>query len=556
MTATIGPIALVVLTGCPSSGTLDAADAGSADVATADAAGDGEAACEENARRCVERDVEECVGGAWSYSATCDKPNFCIEGACRLPCDLAGLEWEKSYVGCEFMTVQTNVSGAPDLTFRLVFANVFPSGEVSVAVDIYAYVAGEEMLVAEVDVPPSDVAEVILGPAMAIGSLVEPLAFRVVASAPISAYQFNPADNAFSNDASLLLPVHTLGTDYVAMVYPGPSSSGGEQYLSVVGTTDGTTVTITPTTEVEAGGPVPGGTAPFDISLERYDVLNVQTFPAANPFTAPAVDLSGTRIVADQPVAVFSGNVCVNIPNNVGACDHTEEQLLPLTAWGVTYVAARTTVRRPGDPEPVYWQIVAGDEDVDLSFRPATPEGAPTELTAFQVARFSTTASFILGASGRVQIMQWMPGAFIVGSSSLGGCTSDDDCDGFGFLAGCASVFDSCKPFGDPSAIIVPPAEQFRTDYVFQIPDDFAVDYVTIAAPGGTSVLLDGSDVLGFELIGDLDGTEYTRANVSVEPGAHVLSASDPVGLILEGLHPCSSYGTIGGLNIRPVDLR
>ena len=51
------------------------------------------------------------------------------------------------------------------------------------------------------------------------GTMIEERAYRVVANSPLTAYQFNPLENVevFSNDASLLLPTSTAGTDYWMM---------------------------------------------------------------------------------------------------------------------------------------------------------------------------------------------------------------------------------------------------------------------------------------------------------------------------------------------------
>ena len=51
-------------------------------------------------------------------------------------------------------------------------------------------------------------------------------------------------------------------------------------------------------------------------------------------------DLSGTKIVTDRPVSVFSGHECANVPSNVTACDHLIEQIPPTALWGTVYYVA------------------------------------------------------------------------------------------------------------------------------------------------------------------------------------------------------------------------
>ena len=51
-------------------------------------------------------------------------------------------------------------------------------------------------------------------------------------------------------------------------------------------------------------------------------------------------DLSGTKIVTDKPVSVFSGHGCGNVPWNVRFCSFLIEQIPPTALWGkVFYVA-------------------------------------------------------------------------------------------------------------------------------------------------------------------------------------------------------------------------
>jgi hypothetical protein len=52
------------------------------------------------------------------------------------------------------------------------------------------------------------------------GTCLSSNAFRITSSAPIVVYQFNVFKNAFSNDASLLLPTPALGKYYRVLGWP------------------------------------------------------------------------------------------------------------------------------------------------------------------------------------------------------------------------------------------------------------------------------------------------------------------------------------------------
>jgi len=57
-------------------------------------------------------------------------------------------------------------------------------------------------------------------------------------------------------------------------------------------------------------------------------------------------DLSGTKIVTDKPVSVFSGHGCGNVPNYLSFCDHLIEQIPPTALWGKVFYVAPLATRR------------------------------------------------------------------------------------------------------------------------------------------------------------------------------------------------------------------
>src|SRR6185295_3077201 len=87
------------------------------------------------------------------------------------------------------------------------------------------------------------------------------------------------SDAVFSTDGFLGLPVPGLGTNYIVESYAS-SFAGNPSEFEVVGTQNGTAVTITPSATV---GPRAAG-VPFTITLNQGDVYQLK---------GPLVDLTG-----------------------------------------------------------------------------------------------------------------------------------------------------------------------------------------------------------------------------------------------------------------------
>ncbi|MBI2893776.1 MAG: IgGFc-binding protein, partial [Deltaproteobacteria bacterium] len=128
------------------------------------------------------------------------------------------------------------------------------------------------------------------------------------------------------------------------------------------------------------------------------------------------------------------------------------------------------------------------------------------------------------------------------------------------FLATCEPIPDDdegrgvCQAESDPSMILVPPIEQFRSDYVFLTPDDYEHDYLTVLAPSGTSIHFDGTEVTDLEDVGDVDGTSFATGTVEIPAdGTHIVTASAPVGLLVYGYDRYVSYGYPAGLDLEEI---
>lgn len=352
--------------------------------------------------------------------------------------------------------------------------------------------------------------------------------FFVESDVPVTVHQFNPANNegVFSNDASLLLPVHSLGDRYRAACWPHDTSfidgTGFADYLTVVATEDETLVRIVPTADIIAGASVPAvqAGALLEMTLNRAEVLQVE----GDNSVSGRSDLTGSLVTADKPVAVFSGNECANVPGGVGMCDHIEEQLFPVHAWGQHYFVVKFEPRKTEDD---LYRIIADEEGTEVETTPPI-DGFPVTLDGGEFFEFVYDGDFEIDASQPISVVQYMTGSQY-----------------------CGQDYDA---IGDPAMLVALPDEQFIDEYIFLTPENYLEDYINVIAPANISSITLDDEELDSSLWVDFPSGDYRRARVPVEPGVHHLKATQAVGVIVYGYDDDVSYAYPGGAYLTPYE--
>ncbi|XP_029432085.1 IgGFc-binding protein-like [Rhinatrema bivittatum] len=124
-------------------------------------------------------------------------------------------------------------------------------------------------------------------------------------------------------DTSVLLPVQELDTEYY-LVTPNEGLSEVLNEFSITAY-QGTTI------DIDLNGSLTYQNQNYDtgskltIALQSFESIQLQSID----------DLTGTRIVAQNPVAVMTGHSCTTMSTN---CSHVYEQLQPVSKWGTTYI--------------------------------------------------------------------------------------------------------------------------------------------------------------------------------------------------------------------------
>jgi hypothetical protein len=455
----------------------------------------------------------------------------------------------RSYVGCDFWpTVTANVVGHL-FDFAVVVASVDDTPAEVVVTRDGAEVARATVdggSVAKIYLPWVDelkhyVHECLISSDIGVDAptsrKVEHGAYHLTSDRPVVVYQFNPlqfqakggakgkewgqcTDPSYSNDASLLLPTHAMGTSYYGTTLLRKEGQLSQPLLAITATSDETRLSVyaPPADQISAGVGVPRIPAgkKHEFTLDAGDVI--QLF-------SQTLTLSGTLIESDKPVQVISGDTCANVPTGVVACDHLEETLSPATALGRRYLLAAPT-GPTGRALKYALQLHAHQDDTKLYYVGARPSNAPSTLDAGESVFLSNVSQgFELLASHEISVLLFLQGGGMAENAAT-----------------------------DPSQSIAIPVEQFRRRYAFLAPSDYTANYADVVAPLSAELTLDGKPVLRRREA--FHCSPYTMVRIPLDDsngGIHLLEASEPVGVQVLGHAPYASYQYPGGRNVADI---
>ena len=368
-------------------------------------------------------------------------------------------------------------------------------------------------------------------------------AYRIVTSAPVSAYQFNPLTfttggatptYSYTNDASLLLPTVALTGNYIAMAHNSFYADGG--FVTIVGTSaTTTTVTVTLSAAITAGTGVTAAAAGTvqTYTLARGDVVQlISTYPlppvctpSSGTCTFQTADLTGTVISATQPVAVFGGHDCTNMSWPAGAsmaCDHLEQQLFPMETWGRDVVVSQLQDRSATERYMV--RIMSRENGNTVSFVPSSVHAA-VALNRGQFVEFETASDFEVTGTQPILV-----GQFMEGQDTTAGAT-----------------------VGDPSFVLEVPTPQYRTNYNFVVPSTYTSSFINVVGVVGATMLLDGTALSATPLT--IPGTSWAVWRQALPAGSHTITTTGAAGFGLKvlGVASYTSYAYPGGLDLRAL---
>ena len=279
-------------------------------------------------------------------------------------------------------------------------------------------------------------------------------------------------------------------------------------------------------------------------------------------------DPTGTIVLAadasdetqERPVAVFSGADCSFKPYNKFACDHLEEMMLPFSTWGKSYAGVKSVPykQKSGsqvtNPSPDYWRIVAGCGTASCpNGTRVTIKPPPSQLIlpSYPVPITCTGSICTLppiDSASTVPTAAWLefihPSNFTV--------TADQPVMLSQFFTG-----ENANPGsgeGDPSIILTPPVEQWRSDYNVLTSPTLVHNYLSLVTQSASAgIKIDGKDIATFGPTQEFISGGFVVYKVPVSGGFHAITAKAKVGVTIYGYDSYVSYGYTGGLDLMRI---
>lgn len=368
------------------------------------------------------------------------------------------------------------------------------------------------------------------------GERIAPQSFHVTADADVTVYALSQANR--TSDAFLVLPTDAVGKDYFVMAYASDPIFSDEfeqstpSQFAVVATEDNTEITITPRAPTFRNRD-----AVQEVTLMKGDCYLVQAYMGQQ--RDQDNDLTGTRVESNKPIAVFTGHQRARVPQSGDKVsrDVLIEQMPPVGTWGLS--AFITPYRQP------------------IGTTLARVQDRYRVLAAFDNTQVFIDGSQVatLSAGGFYEAVVNRPMHLTASAPVLVAQFKESALDDFG----------SGSQTGDPFLMIIPPSEQFLSEYRFISVQasaggggiTYLEQYVNIVAPDSklASVLLDGAPV-GAGAFTAIPASGYSYVSLPVRDGVHTVRADSGVGVYVYGYGDANSYGYIGGTNYSPVDFK
>ena len=299
---------------------------------------------------------------------------------------------------------------------------------------------------------------------------------------------------------------------------------------------DSTELTITPTQSIQIPSDLvrEGDTTLTLASGESYTITmnRMQTFQFES-----LLDLTGSKVTSNKPIAFISGHECADVPVGVGYCDHLVEQLPPTLTWGRLFFTASLKSRISGE----WYKVIGSRNATSVVVRCFSNRESPLTNIVIALDEIGSSQEFNVNHSMFCSVQSNKPVLLVQ------------------FAAGRSL---DVADYGDPFMMVIPPVEQYKDNYTFVSQLHFA-NFLTITVPvkfyNPSMMFLNGTALTGTSWMpiycSSVDICGYaTQTSISV--GASHVRHENPdavFGVVVYGFQVGSSYGYPAGMKLNPI---
>ncbi|MCA9653313.1 MAG: IgGFc-binding protein [Myxococcales bacterium] len=371
------------------------------------------------------------------------------------------------------------------------------------------------------------------------------VAFQLSSDTPIQVYDMLPYGGASSYlpSASLIYPSTAWGTGYLAV---SPHTNTGTKWMTVVGSVDGTTLSVQPTVTMLAGSIA----NPPPAVVTNYTINRGQTLQWNS-----GSDLVGSIVSADQPIGMFTGNTYLAVSTADGPLsgqDSAHQMIADVNALGSEYVGGGLVTRlTSGMDESVLYRIVGVVDGTSLMWDPIAPPGAPATLQEGEVYEFQTRIPFTVRSQDDMHpfaLTQYMSG-------SLNGY-------------GCGTNPGGVCNLGDDEWVVLVPPQQYLRYYPFFVDPTYGTSTLVVVRAQGDAGFQDVElacmgAITGWQPVGaegryEVAHVELFRGSTASVPACatsqHLATSDAPFGIMVWGIDSFASYGYPAGGNLQTIN--
>ncbi|CAN9514343.1 unnamed protein product [Ophioblennius macclurei] len=325
----------------------------------------------------------------------------------------------------------------------------------------------------------------------------------IKASANVAVMSFTSKKN--TADTSIIYPMSEWGTEYY--VYTPVKSPGGTfKEFAVINGKEVNKVVIVPRAAITYEGHTYATGSQLVINLQPYE--SVQLLSVG--------DLTNTRITSTLPVGAFTGHTCTW---EFSRCNHVYEQLLPVSAWGPSFMVPPLSFQTKYDS--VYIQA-----------------SQPTKIS---ITNGGQTSQITLQAGQGAQLNYKYPGALHIEAEH-----------GIQVHLLFNGVHHSAQKIYDPFLVTIMPNIRYCAAFSFEALAGFE-NKVLIVAQGSKvgSLRLDGGNMPSNVVWKPIAATGFSWAEMSYEvnpnKNRHIISSTEiTFALYSVGIGHMNGYGAPG----------